>query len=457
MRRLAASAFFGALLLAGAAHAQWTVINLHPPAVAESSGATAGSGSAQSGVVWFGGIQHASAWNGTSASWVDLHPAGAFFSEALGASGTFQVGRADIGGAQRASLWNGTAGSWIDLHPASVVSVASNSVAYGAGGGQQVGIVGAFFSATSFQFHASLWNGSAASWTDLNPAGSTHSEAYASNGSEQAGMVSVAGVAHASLWSGTAASWVDLHPSAATLHSVARGVDGGVQAGYVFVGDASNRTTHASLWRGSAASWVDLNPAGSPRSAAWAAGAGLQAGYAYVSDGSTLHATVWSGTADSALDLHQFLPPEFSSSNAVGVSTDGAYIYVVGGGFNEATGRGEALVWKKAVQNVRQQIELAVTRVNHPRPVAPVQVKYVVRNTSLTQTVSNVRLLSATLAGVAANQALPVSFGDLLPGASSIEATLTFPTVQAGTHTLIVALRSDEGSLPAQTLEVTVP
>jgi hypothetical protein len=457
MKRPAFSAFFGALLLAGAAQAQWTVINLHP-ASADSSGATAGSGTTQAGVAFFSGIQHASAWSGSPASWVDLHPAGAFFSEALGATSGLQVGRADIFGTQRASLWNGTPDSWTDLHPGAALGVSSSgSVAYGAGGNQQVGLVSALFGASTSAFHASLWTGSASSWVDLHPAGATESIAYATDGSQQAGRVTVGSIAHAGLWRGTAASWVDLHPAAATLHSTAYGTDGGLQAGYIFVGDASHRATHASLWRGSAASWVDLNPAGSPGSVAYAAGAGMQAGYAYVSDGSTLHATLWSGTADSALDLHQFLPPGFSSSIAQGIGTDGAYVYVYGSGFNETTGRGEALMWKRAVQQVEQQVELVVTRIQHPSANAPVQVKYVIRNGSPTQTASNVQLVGAMLAGVAANQALPISFGDLQPGASTMEATLNFRGVSAGSSVLVVTVSTGQGSLAPQTLTIVVP
>ncbi|HVZ94911.1 MAG TPA: hypothetical protein VG797_10410, partial [Phycisphaerales bacterium] len=45
-----------------------------------------------------------------------LHPAGATSSQALGVSGGQQVGNAGVAFLAHASLWNGTSGSWIDLH-----------------------------------------------------------------------------------------------------------------------------------------------------------------------------------------------------------------------------------------------------------------------------------------------------------------------------------------------------
>ena len=58
----------------------------------------------------------------------------------------------------------------------------------------------------------------------------------------------------ASLWSGTAASWVDLSPEGSS-DSIAFAISGGQQVGYAFV----NSTYRASLWSGTAASWVDLS------------------------------------------------------------------------------------------------------------------------------------------------------------------------------------------------------
>ena len=100
---------------AASAGASWTVTNLHP-AGATSSSAWAASGNQQAGRASVDGVQHASLWSGTAASWVDLNPAGATESVAWAASGNQQAGRASVGGTWRASLWSGTAESWVDLH-----------------------------------------------------------------------------------------------------------------------------------------------------------------------------------------------------------------------------------------------------------------------------------------------------------------------------------------------------
>lgn len=46
---------------------------------------------------------------------------------------------------------------------------------------------------------------------NLNPTGSSSSQAFGTNGTQQVGVATIAGVERAALWSGTAASWVDLH------------------------------------------------------------------------------------------------------------------------------------------------------------------------------------------------------------------------------------------------------
>jgi hypothetical protein len=70
---------------------------------------------------------------------------------------------------------------------------------------------------------------------------------------------------------------------------------------------------------------------------------GQQVGYANI-DGAD-HASLWSGTADSWVDLHAFAPSEFTSSVAEGIWNDGATTFVSGYGWNETNGRNEALMW----------------------------------------------------------------------------------------------------------------
>jgi len=171
-------------------------------------------------------------------------------SVAYSVSGAYQAGRAlDANGNSHAILWNGTAASAIDLTPGG----ATNAVAYGVGGGQEVGF-GTGGTLPSY-YSALLWTGSAGSVINLNPAGEFGSVAYATDGSQQVGYV-LAGNYHAYLWSGTAASAVDLHPAGYEL-SIAYGVGNGLQVGYA-VNPSIEYNDMAMVWSGSAASAVNL-------------------------------------------------------------------------------------------------------------------------------------------------------------------------------------------------------
>jgi len=187
-------------------------------------------------------------------------------------------------------------------------------------------------------YHASLWTGSAASWLDLNPAGSRWSVATGAYDGQQVGYVIIADSLFAGMWSSSAASWVNLNPGGATA-SYAFGVYDGQQVGRANVGGL----TRASLWTGSAASWVDLHPAGATSSEANGVYGGQQVGDAAI--GGSYHASLWSGSAASWVDLHTLLPSQFSGSVANGIWNDGVFTYVVGNGYNATTGHYEALMW----------------------------------------------------------------------------------------------------------------
>lgn len=220
----------------------------------------------------------------------NLSPANAQSSGALSVAGSQQVGNAIIDNNRRASLWNGVAASWSDLTP----NGAFSATARGTSGTHQVG--DAAFPGVGT--HAGYWNGSADSWIDLHPAGARNSYGFDIFESQQVGYAEWGGgVVHAGLWNGTAASWTDLHP-AGTESSVAVGTSGTEQVGTAIVGSAS----HASLWRGSAGSWVDLHPAGATSSQAYATSGTQQVGYANVAG--HYRASLWNGTPESWVDLH---------------------------------------------------------------------------------------------------------------------------------------------------------
>jgi hypothetical protein len=319
-------------------NAQWAVVNLHPTGAAGSCAFDV-DGDVQVGYATLGGVPHGSLWRATAASWVDLTPLGATTSNCGGVHGVQQAGYSVTGGVARAGLWTGQPGSWTDnLHPAG----ADFSVATELGDAQVVGRV-----SMGGVIRASLWN-PGSPWIDLHPTGATFSQASGVAGGQQVGSAQFPGLPlRAGLWTGTAASWVDLHPAAAGgASSLAVDVDGGQQVGFAFVGQGYR----ASLWTGTASSWVDLHPAGAFLSEAHGVHDGQQVGRATFSlPNDPYHAILWSGTAASSVDLHAFLPPGFTRSEAWGISHSGGSTYVVGSGFNGATGRTEALMWVRTV------------------------------------------------------------------------------------------------------------
>ena len=182
-------------------------------------------------------------------------------------------------------------------------------------------------------------------FTDLNPVGATESRARAVEGTRQVGTAVLGGMNHAALWSGSAESFTDLHP-AGPVSSEAFGLSDSQQCGYVMINNTTphaalwsstpgsirgyessrsegfgglrggrrptgrpvergswpNVYEHATLWSGSADSFVDIHPLGGGRSSAVRAVHGSrQAGYAITAG---WHAALWLGDAESIVDLN---------------------------------------------------------------------------------------------------------------------------------------------------------
>ena len=69
---------------------------------------------------------------------------------------------------------------------------------------------------------------------------------------------------------------------------------------------------------------VDLNPPGFDDTYAVAVAGGLQVGIGIgAATGNEGHALLWSGSAGSVIDLHQFLPSGYVSSEARGIDATG--------------------------------------------------------------------------------------------------------------------------------------
>lgn len=254
----------------------------------------------------------AAAWGGTAASWVDLSPGGRY-SVIRATSGTQQAGRV----VNRAAIWAGTADSWVDLHPAG----ASISEATATTGIQQAGIV-QWSNPWGFTSHAALWSGTADSWVDLHPSGGGDSAAYGMVPGTQVGRVGSV----ACLWHDTANSVVILNPPGAHS-SAALAIADNQQAGYAHFG--TQRDEHAVIWAGTADSFVDLHPPDAYRSRATATTGSLQAGDAGF--GGWSRAVAWLGRADTWIDLHSELPDGYDGrSCAEGMWSDGTTTYIVG-------------------------------------------------------------------------------------------------------------------------------
>ncbi|WP_428303738.1 hypothetical protein [Lacipirellula sp.] len=345
------------LFATSSARAQWSVINLHPAAAAESQALGIRNGIEVGWVDSAPGttsIQPA-LWTGTAASYVNLGGWQNAGGRVLGTDGVQHVGGS--GGA--ATLWTSTPGSVVSLQPPAPPNYSTFVAdANGVFAGMQAGA--ALFitqnAGPNYQ-EAGIWNDTAGSWQSLHPAGATNSQANDTHFGQQAGWAYLPNaqnpvlpaVQHAALWYSSAASFVDLHPAGA-LQSIANDVfvTGGLSQQVGFARFAA--LPEAAMWTGTAASFVNMHPLTAAASELLGNYAGYQAGFASFfspkANANLDHAGLWSGTAASFLDLHAFLPTGFSRSRAedVWVANNGD-IWVAGWAVNASTGLSEAMLW----------------------------------------------------------------------------------------------------------------
>jgi hypothetical protein len=294
----------------------------------------------------------APAWTGAAAQvsppgqsyvLIDLTPAGSSTSSAAGAFGTQQVGSAGFASAasqpvSHALLWNGSAAGALDL---------GTGMAAAVGDGQQVG---------SANNRAALWLGTAASRIDLNPAQWDQSAAAGVAGGQQVGSATRSVVCtskkgqcpngrkteiHPFLWSGSAASAVDLTPLGLGFGAGrALGTDGVQQVGFgqQVLGVNAFSGPYAVVWSGTAESAVNLNPPDSGSSQANAVSGGQQVGYGYFPH----RAMLWMGSADTAVELQPdgYAASEANATNGIQQAGSG----FVGDAFT-SMGHSHALVW----------------------------------------------------------------------------------------------------------------
>lgn len=357
------------LLMAGYAAAQsYTVVDLSPAAGnATATGVSGNIAAGYSAPGINGTAARATVWDSQGA--VDMHPA--FLDNTVTGnigrsyihdiSGALQVGAGigtTTGSVQVPIAWTGSAESAVVLP---IPFISYGGIAYATDGVQIVGTAtGQNTEATGpGTTHAMLWNAATGAATDLGDGGKG-AMAYGVGGGQQVGIVNK-GNAAAALWRSTPQSLVSLAPKGAVI-SVANSTDGVRQAGYAGYdvrvrneapkGNKEQRFTYAMVWTGTAASARNIHP----YPANIAPGVALNNSYAlamnsqwivgYAGDQNKFgtpaynHAIVWDSAYEST-DLNAFLPAGFVGAQATGVDAAGN----VSGFMARADGTRHAAVW----------------------------------------------------------------------------------------------------------------
>lgn len=131
-----------------------------------------------------------------------IHPAGFPDSSALAVEGEFQYGNVSLPfQGLHAAKWNGSGASFVDMHPDGLI----NSNIVDASDGQQVGVVNLWNNP-----HAAIWYGTPGSFLDLNPPAATESTLSDCDSGLQIGLATFPGGTVPGIWAGRAETFVDL-------------------------------------------------------------------------------------------------------------------------------------------------------------------------------------------------------------------------------------------------------
>lgn len=200
-------------------------------------------------------------------------------------------------GLTHAFLWTPSSDSLVDLQPAGFKSTTVSAT----NGATQVGFGTLLPNGPT---HAMRWSGSAESAVDINPPGASYSQAEGISADGQiVGSANFGTSIHATLW--TNDNVIDLHPATGYTQTHAARTDGTHQVGGGVVPGASG--WQALVWSGSADSVVNLHPDGYVASAAISLSGPQVVGYASLAgpyDGQILHAAIWNLTTDTFADLN---------------------------------------------------------------------------------------------------------------------------------------------------------
>ncbi len=332
----------------------WTVTSLHP-SYAETSYAYDVDNRVQVGKAVFdtpeyNNIDHPMIWRGSAASGINATPAGSQGGAINAISGDTLVGWwwrpfNVVGGTEyyrRAGIWDTvgnhrypTATGW-EYHSMSDTD-----------GTWHVGSQTNHDASGNYWTHAVIWREPTLGPIDLHPTGYSSSFLSAMDGDDQFGSVNTpypAPSPRAAKWSGTRDSFVSLHPDGA-VNSGITGAGDGQQVGVI------NRWNNPvpGVWSGTADSFTPFVMSGVTSLALNGCMAGMQFGAVQHLDGTT-SAYLWRGYADEGVDVGSFADPNITgtSINGMDIEPDGT-IVVVGSGYNQTTGRHEALMWRSTI------------------------------------------------------------------------------------------------------------
>ncbi len=336
-----------AILVPPAPGATWSAWSLHPAGSLSSVAYGVSDDRIGGGASYphpqYGSTEHPMLWPLDGGAALDLTPANSAGGSILAVEDGVQVGwwwspyttPQGTGYNKSACMWTGNAASHLKLQPQGW----EFGSAAGTDGVHHVGT--ARFDESSTHSDGFYWYANHTSPLKLTPTGMWGSSASGIYGDHQYGSVVLPFASvHAARWSGSAATFVDIHPSGSTYSYVAD-ADLGQQVGTATFGGVN----HAGIWADTANSFLDIHPAGASSSEAKGVHEGLQCGSVAI-DG-TNHAALWAGPGSTWIDLHTMLDPSFTSSSANDVTVDeNGTITVVGSGYDSATARTEALVWR---------------------------------------------------------------------------------------------------------------
>lgn len=238
----------------------------------------------------------------TPRSWevVNLHPSWSLSSSISAVADGVQLGAGSVempphGAVSRPVIWSGTPASAVDLTP-------SNSAGGALLAGDADVQVGWWWwpyncqPYTCYHRHGAMWNGTPESHDDVHQSGREYSVVSDTDGATHVGTVSwddESGnhYARAGLFPPPNHTYRSLHP-ADYSNSSANAIDGEHQFGSANTPFPGPRT-HAAMWTGTAESFVDLDPPNSTRSWITYAADGQQIGTAAIND--VLTSGTWDG------------------------------------------------------------------------------------------------------------------------------------------------------------------